>query len=152
MNKKIKIIITTVLAILLGTGFVLYNSYTEPKRVIKNYITSLSNHNYDEVSKCRTLKYSQLEKGSLDYIDSVKLIELTQLTDDTSINEAYLHRIEAIPEYQHLPKDDFKLFKVSYYLKVNDDQTTPIDSGEFSKSYVLIKENNKWKIDSIEEC
>lgn len=67
------------------------------------------------------------------------------------MNDAYFHRIQARQEYQHLSKNDFKIYTVMYNLKVKDDVVSPVDSGEFTASYLLIKEDNKWKIDSIEE-
>ena len=49
----------------------------------------------------------------------MNIIEITPITDDTSIDEAYFHRVQSVKKYQDLSKEDIKLFNVTYYLKTN---------------------------------
>lgn len=150
MNKKIKISICIFISILLVGGIFSYYFCNKPERIVEKYINSMSNRNCTELSKCRTKDYGNLEEGGLDYIDYVELIGIEAVTDYKSIEDAYLHRIEAKPQYQHYPKKDFKLFDVTYYLKTKDKFTSPINSDTYTKSFLVLKENGKWKIASIE--
>ena len=151
MKKKVKILSILLISIVLTIGLLLYYYYNRPERTIEKYINGMSNHNINEVSQCKIHDYSKILKGSLDYIDYIDSLDIKAITASNDIDDAYAHRVEMIPEYQNYPKKDIRLFNVSYYIKTIDDKVTPIDSGIVKTSFLLIKENNEWKIFSIEE-
>ncbi|MBE6048185.1 MAG: DUF4829 domain-containing protein [Clostridium sp.] len=151
MNKRFKILSCVLLGIFVVIGICLYCYYNKPERTIEKYINGMSNHNINEVSQCEAHSYGKLQESSLDYINYIDSLDIKAITDSNAIDDAYSHRVEVRPEYQDYPKKDIRLFDVSYYLKTIDEKATPIDSGTYTKSFLLIKVDNKWKIFSIEE-
>lgn len=151
MKNRFKILSCVLLSVVIVIGILLYQYYDKPERTIEKYINAISNHNINEVSQCKTHDYGKLQEDSLDYIDYIDSLDIKAITDSAVIDNAYAHRVEVKPEYQDYPKKDIRLFDVSYYIKTIDEKATPIDSGTYKKSFLLIKEDNEWKIFSVEE-
>ncbi|VYU55348.1 DUF4829 domain-containing protein [Clostridium tertium] len=145
MNKKLKIIIISVVFIL-SIFFIFIKSSNTPEKVIKNYIKYKDMHNIDKLSS--TVTY-EMPDYYIDNIETMKLINLELITDEVLYN-AYMHDGKGSLR-KDLSRDDVRIYTVDYYIKYKDDNKSVEDSGEHNKHYTLIKEKgtNKWIIDSI---
>ena len=151
MSKKLRsLMIFFILAILFILCSALFiKTFNTTERVIENHIKYTDMHNIKKLSRTIT---DEIDNNYLKYIDNIETMRLISMelhTEDNYYN-IYLNGGKGSLR-KDLSRDDVKIYTVDYYIKYKDDNKSVEGSGEHSKIYTLIKEEdtNRWIIDEI---
>lgn len=123
-------------------------SSIEAEELIKNLFKYTNEKDIDKISSCfvHSERYSKENRlFNLEYMDIIEIkLETDRLQYENYINSFLLKQ-------KDLNVEALKIYKVKYNIKFINEDIEPIENGEVTKEYFIVKLNgsDKWLIEAI---
>ncbi len=114
-----------------------FNNNEEIINIIESYFKFMEENNIEAMENLFASKLKDLPQDGFNF-DYIKKVEVNKIIEANENIDVYIDYING--DYG-IPKEDIKIFEVSFNIHTNDNV-----SKESSQKIALVKENNKWLI------
>ncbi|MDV4150164.1 DUF4829 domain-containing protein [Clostridium sp. AL.422] len=119
----------------------------EAEEVIKNSFKYRNDHELDKLLEC----YTDRHKYDNFWFENLEMIEVNniELVTDESLYWVYINNV--LINEANLDFEELRIYKVEYCIEFKDDTIEPINSGNNSRNFYLIKlkDSGKWLIQDV---
>lgn len=124
-----------------------YKDSIEAEQVIKDSFKYENENNLEKTLECYVDKYKNSDFG-LDNLIYKNIIDIELLEDEPDFRYTIAGILLNEP---NMDIEEMKMYRVKSYVEYKDENIEPVDSGETSHRYTMIKlkDLNKWVIYSI---